>query len=269
MSATDIVSFVSKTVTTYDGSPENLLSFIDALELISDTVPEANHPIAVRVIKTKLTGSARSYISNEATIEEIITLLKENIKQESSALAINSMQNLKKNNPLDYAAEMRKLCTALKSSFIAEGVPPSMAETYTAAQAAAAISKQSHDMRLIMTANNFTSTSEVLNKFAQQSAIEQPLQRINKFHKFNNNKKYNNNNNNKRNQQSGHGNSSNSNNSFNRNYNNNYNNRNQGQNRNNNNNQRQTANNTRYAVPEGEHNEPISQNVRLGNARRC
>ena len=92
----DFLNFASKIIPEFDGSPENLQRFIDALNLVKENVG-TNEKSAVSLIKTKLKGIARNFITNESTVNDIIKNLQENIKGESSKLLISKLMSTKQN----------------------------------------------------------------------------------------------------------------------------------------------------------------------------
>lgn len=56
---TELVSAASKIVPEYDGNPQMLQRFVDALEFLNTMIDEHMLP-AVRFIKTRLKGTARN-----------------------------------------------------------------------------------------------------------------------------------------------------------------------------------------------------------------
>ena len=75
-------------IVTYDGCPDNLSTFLDAVSLFKDTVNTefaaatadqraAANETLFKFIKTRLTGTARLAITGAVTIEEILQNLKE------------------------------------------------------------------------------------------------------------------------------------------------------------------------------------------------
>lgn len=74
-SVTEFLGLASKLLPDFDGTPENLQSFLDALSLV-DSIKDSHNEVAINLIKTKLKGSARNLISQETTLQEIITNLQ-------------------------------------------------------------------------------------------------------------------------------------------------------------------------------------------------
>ena len=64
----------------FDGSPEKLQTFIDALTLLATNTEAQMVPNAISFVKTRLTGKARDVITNEVTLQAIIQTLRDSIK---------------------------------------------------------------------------------------------------------------------------------------------------------------------------------------------
>lgn len=71
MSAVEFLTFATKIIPEYTGLAQDLKSFEDALNLVNESV-DTHVAQAINLIKTKLKGTARDYVTNEATIPEII-----------------------------------------------------------------------------------------------------------------------------------------------------------------------------------------------------
>nr|CAI5852712.1 unnamed protein product [Callosobruchus analis] len=115
----------------FDGSPQRLQSFIDALNLLK--VNSVGHEENVRIfVRTKLIGKARELVSDNDSLEDIITKLTTGIRTDSSQMVSSKLLALKKSNKdtTKYATEVEELSTSLKRAYIAEGVPGQVAEKY-------------------------------------------------------------------------------------------------------------------------------------------
>lgn len=86
----------------------------------------------VTTVKIKLKDTARNYVTNEATLADIIQTLRANIQNESSKLLRAKVMNLKRNNTSanTYINELEALCDSLKRAYIIEVVPAVAAEGY-------------------------------------------------------------------------------------------------------------------------------------------
>lgn len=101
----------SKALPDYDGNSESFQRFIDALDLLSDDV--GDHEVtAIKVIKTKLIGKARSCITDrDNTIALIRERLIGNITSESSDVLIGKLMNSRQGSKSanSYVDEITKL----------------------------------------------------------------------------------------------------------------------------------------------------------------
>lgn len=167
-SATEFLGLALKIVPVYDGKPENLQSFLDALDLL-DSVKETHESIAVNVVKTKLTGSARNLVSNETTINEVARKLKGSVKGESTEVLTAKLMNVKQNNRSAnvFVNEVEELTKALSNAYIADGLTHELAEKYSTQTAVKAMTKNasSDRVRLIMASGNFGTMNDAVSKF--------------------------------------------------------------------------------------------------------
>lgn len=168
----DFCNFATKTIPEFNGKPEELQRFIDALNLVKKNVTTFLGS-AIEVIKTKLIGTARNYITNEDTIEAIILTLRANIKPESPQLIISKLNQLKQGNktPNAYITEIEALTTSLKRAYITEGISVDIAERYTTQNALQSIKSNSTNekVNIILEAGNFTTVTELSTKFLSVS----------------------------------------------------------------------------------------------------
>lgn len=162
------INTYSKIIPEFDGSAENFTRFTDACELLNENVGQFM-PTAIRLVKTKLIGSARSYITTENTIEAILRVLKNNITGESSKVVSAKLMSLKQTNKTsnDYIKELESLTKSLKRSYLDEGLPPANAESLANDCAVKAIIYNTHDekTKTIMQAADFKSLNEASTKF--------------------------------------------------------------------------------------------------------
>lgn len=105
----EFIKTASSVLPEFDGKPENLHSFLDALDIL-EQIKDTHEALAITMIKTKLKGTARNFISNETTIAQIRTKLHTAIKGESvevlTAKLLNIQQRSKTAN--QYTAEIEK-----------------------------------------------------------------------------------------------------------------------------------------------------------------
>lgn len=169
LSSVEFFNLASKLVpNSFDGSVNNLRSFLDALDLLKQN-SNGHENNAVAFVKTRLLGKARDLINNEQTLDEIIAKLRIEIKGESTRLLSAKLLNCRQNNKdhTSYATEIEELANKLKQAYIYEGVPSGVAENYAVEATVRSISQNANSDRakLIVEAGNFSTTQEVIAKF--------------------------------------------------------------------------------------------------------
>lgn len=146
----EFINAYTKFIPEFDGTFSKKQRFLDALNFIED-VKETNENTAVRLIKTKLTGTARDYITDaHTTIKSIHDTLNTQIKSESTKVLSAKLLNIKQygKTPNDYALEIENLTHSLKSAYISEGLTPSLADTYSTSSAVQSITKNAVNDKL-------------------------------------------------------------------------------------------------------------------------
>ena len=193
----DFLNFASKLIPSqFDGSFTKLQSFIDSLTLL-EINSVGNEDNALAFVKTRLTGKARTLISDNMTILDVINALKTGIKGESSkalsAKLLNTKQNCK--DSIKFSNEIEDLASSLKLAFISEGVPSTVAETYTTDLTVKSLAKNStsEKTKIIMEAGNFSSIQEAISKFVSVESEPNGNVFVLKNSQSYNNKRFNNN----------------------------------------------------------------------------
>ena len=145
----------------FDGSIDKLRSFIDALTVLNEETEDAYQAYAVSLVKIKLTGDARLAITNETTLNEIITTLEQNIKSESKEVAEAKILNLRQGpkSPQTYIDELLALTKQLKLSYIAEGLAPATAKNFAETTAIKAMRSNVNNSEIKKTLAALTTTS--------------------------------------------------------------------------------------------------------------
>lgn len=119
---------------TYMGDPLGLPPLIDAIELLQFMDDENSHEnILLRVLRTKLKGTAREYLPRNATIAEIKEILQRKIKVKNSKIITGQLMALKadKTNFTEYATRAEDLAEQFNRSLILENVPSETANAMT------------------------------------------------------------------------------------------------------------------------------------------
>lgn len=171
MTAQTVLEFINtatKLIPDFDGKPENLRSFLDALSLI-DTLKGTHETVAITLIKTKLKGNARNLLENESTIQEVIGKLSGSVKGESVEVLSAKILNIKQNNKSanNYCSEIEALTKSLENAYISDGLSTGLATKYSTQVAVRAMTKNcNYDrVKLVMEAGNFGNMNEAIGKF--------------------------------------------------------------------------------------------------------
>ena len=172
-STIEFINAYSKFVPEFDGKVSNLTRFLDALNFIDDN-KETHENTAVRMIKTKLIGKARDYITDDDnTIKLIRDKLKNNIKGETTKSLNTKLLAVRQLNKTanEYVKEIEEITDSLKTAYITEGLTPSLAETYSTDCAVKAMIKNANNdkVKLLMEAGEFSDLNQAVTKFVSAS----------------------------------------------------------------------------------------------------
>lgn len=176
ISAAEVLNQASKVLFPFNGEPENLQSFVDALTLIN-TIRGGHEQVAVTQIKTHLRGNARAMITNEATILEIIARLQARIKSPTSDEILSKLNavDARQKTPQEYATIVEELGNKLKMSYIAEQIPVERAEEKAAKDAIRTIITSSGNNSVInvLQAADLKTVAAVTTKFLEVRTTQQ------------------------------------------------------------------------------------------------
>ena len=172
MDAQAFLTFASRIVPDFDGTIENRQRFIDALNLLMTQVGQ-NEALAVALVKTKLTGTARSLITNENTLIAIRDTLLTRVRGESSEVLLSKLVSIKQNNrpAVNFVKDIEDITRKLESAYISDGMTGELAQKYASQNAIKVLSTNvSNDqIKLVMQAGNFNSVNEAVAKFLNTS----------------------------------------------------------------------------------------------------
>lgn len=164
----EFVNFATKVVPEFNGEFSNLERFTDGIRLMESQIENTHLATAISVIKTKLTGTSRSLITNENTIDAIITRLRSTIHGESTDVILSKLMATKQGSkPITgYAKEMEELARSLATAYISEGIPNELADKYTTKAIVKSIvaNATGAETKIVMRAAQFKNTNEVLEK---------------------------------------------------------------------------------------------------------
>lgn len=189
MTPVEFINTATKLLPEFDGKIENLSKFINAIDLL-ETIKETHENIAISLIKTKLTHSASTLITNESTIQAIKSKLLANVKYESPQSISARLNTVKQHNKSDsdFAKEIETLSLQLEQAFIADGLTPALAKSYSTQHAVKTIktNAKSEEVKLLMRAGQFPTVGDAITKFLELSSESSGTLQVNYINKFRN-----------------------------------------------------------------------------------
>ena len=169
-------------INTYDGCPDNLNTFLDAVSLYKDTVNTefaaataeqraAADTTVFKFIKTRLTGIARQIINGANSTDEIVLKLKEQCSPKITADSLRAKLKAakQKGNLTQFCEEIEQLTSRLASQYIDETIPANKAnQMATKAGIETLINGITNpEAKIILKAGNFTKISEATQKLQE------------------------------------------------------------------------------------------------------
>lgn len=156
-------------VQSYDGSTAGLETFIDSANLLKELTTAAQVQMAIKFIKTRLSGKARTGLpENINSIDELITNVRNRCKDTTTPDNLIAKLNATKQRGSinTFTDEIESLCTQLENTYITQQIPANVAKTMATKAGITALVNGilSNETKLILKAGNFTSIKEALQK---------------------------------------------------------------------------------------------------------
>lgn len=178
----------------YGGDPLGLSTFLNGIEFL-ELLAGDNINILVSFIKTRLEGKALEAIpSQNLTIANIKSSLKETIKPDSSKVVEGRILALKFNPTKsgEFTKDATELAEAFQRSLIIEGIPQAKAKSMAIEKTIEICRKsaRSETVKAILAAKEFTEPSEVIAKLVVEGNTvyhEKQILSIQKQYRNNNN----------------------------------------------------------------------------------
>lgn len=146
-------------INTYDGSPSELDAFVDSVSLLSDLTDQEHIATAIKFIKTRLIGKARSaFQPNPQTLVDITNAIKQACK------SVKATRN--KGDQQKFCEEIETLSQKLSTLYIENQIPPNVANKMaTKAGVDTLINGVSNtELKIILKANEFDSIQKAIKK---------------------------------------------------------------------------------------------------------
>lgn len=178
-------SFDIKTATAlvqpYDGLPAGLDAFVDAVNLLGELIQQTQIGTAIKFVKTRLTGRARSALPETiTTLTQIVDAVKQNCASTETPESISAkLKALKtKGDPTKYLDEVESLTSKLTSLYVQSSVPINIATKMATKVGVDNLISNSTDSetRIIMKAAEFSSIQTAIQKFNESTTCAQPSQ---------------------------------------------------------------------------------------------
>lgn len=169
MDATKVIETLNRIVKEeYDGEPLQLDSFINKVELAKTIIKNEQPEIFASYIKSRLKGKALESARSGNTVDEILELLKSEIKPESSRVLENRLTSLRMNskNKADFAKEVEETSEMLRLALIAEKIPNQKAKDMVLQKTIETCNNNAKSDRIksILSAKTFKSTAEIVSE---------------------------------------------------------------------------------------------------------
>ena len=190
-------------VPVYDGAPDDLDAFLDAINLLSEVTAANQAATAVKFVKTRLTKRARLGLPNNlATLQDIANDLKTRCKSQDNpeSIVAKLKQIRKKSSTAEFCDEVENLTLKLKNLYMEQQIPCNVANSMATKAGLESLINgiSSNETKLILKAGNFPSIKDAILKVNEndnngpQILFTQTRQPQNRFANNNNNNNRNN-----------------------------------------------------------------------------
>lgn len=165
-----MIKTASTLIKEYSGSPDNFAGFKSNVELMQSMTPAALMPKLCKFIRGRLTGTASSYIGNSvSSVSEIIDILNEKIKMESSEIAMARLAAIRYDprSLTKFSDEMEEAAGKLSIAYINEGIPSEVANKMSVKNVADVCRNAISDpvVKAVIASTSFATPKEVISKF--------------------------------------------------------------------------------------------------------
>lgn len=162
-------------VQPYNGSPEGLAAFIDATSLLNELTTDAHQGIAVKFLKSRLTGKARLGLPDTALT---ITQVAQNVKQRCASKTtpenvVAKLKATKQKGEVDrFCTEVDTLCQQLRVSYLESGVPDQVALKMATKSGVEALTEgvANNETKIILKAGNFDNIESAIQKVIENTS---------------------------------------------------------------------------------------------------
>lgn len=117
-------------VTIYDGASDGLQAFVDACDLMKELTSDANQPMLLKFLKTRITGKARQGLpDNINTYLDFISNIKQRCHDTTSPEQILvKLKSVKQRESLDsFCEQIEAISNKLKTIYLEQRIPENVA----------------------------------------------------------------------------------------------------------------------------------------------
>lgn len=171
LSAIEFLKLCSSTINkNFDGNPLSLQSFLDSISLLTVlAVNDISKNILLRFVLSKLEGKARECVTQQDTLDNVISQLKSKIKCENSKVIEGRMQALRADRVKlqDFSKQADELADSFRRALIMEGIPSHKAQDMAIEKTVemCRASARSDLTKAVISSTSFTDPKEVVAKF--------------------------------------------------------------------------------------------------------
>lgn len=205
MEADKVIEHLNRIVKdSYDGEPSELETFLNKIKL-AKTIIAANHPnIFLAYIISRLTKKALECARSAQTVDEIINLLTNNIKPESSRVLEKRLISIRMDNnkKQEFAKQIEETAEMLRLALISEQIPAERAQEMIKEKVIETCNHNAKSDRIksVLSAKQFKTVAEITSELFIQIDTVKVEHQINALRISNNHRgNYRNNNRNMRN----------------------------------------------------------------------
>lgn len=170
----EVIKTVTALLPVYDGTPNKLNNFIDALNVVKQVATNVEHlPTVINIVMTKLEGKARyAFPAAPASIDAVIAKLREVSTPTPPEAIIAKLANCKqRSNITAYTKEIEELTMQLEAAFISKEIPANVAQTMATKEGIKHMTAGLKDEKtsIIVKAGQFKTITEAINKALEEA----------------------------------------------------------------------------------------------------
>lgn len=174
-------------VQPYDGCFDKLDSFIDTANLLKELTKEAHMAMAIKFLKTRLSGKARQCLPEKiATIDELLQHVKEQCAEFVTPHSILAkLKNTRQNAGVEkFCTDVENLTSQLRNVYISQKIPGDVAKSMASKAGVDTLISgiKNPETKLILKAATFNDIKEAVQKINENSQTNSETNEIQVLH---------------------------------------------------------------------------------------